>query len=81
MRGKTSVEADTTVTGNATVYGSLWTSDLNLNVGGSAIVYYSTQALALADQVIPSGALPAALKVTQIADCALVAAGVGGCPL
>jgi hypothetical protein len=63
------------------VYGSLWTSDLNLNVGGSAIVYYSTQALALADQVIPSGALPAALKVTQIADCALVAAGVGGCPL
>jgi hypothetical protein len=81
VRGKTSVEADTTVTGNATVYGSLWTSDLNLNVGGSAIVYYSTQALALADQVIPSGALPAALKVTQIADCALVAAGVGGCPL
>jgi hypothetical protein len=81
VRGKTSVEADTTVTGNATVYGSLWTSDLNLNVGGSAIVYYSTQALALADQVSPSGALPAALKVTQIADCALVAAGVGGCPL
>ena len=58
MRGKTSVEADTTVTGNATVYGSLWTSDLNLNVGGSAIVYYSTQALALADQVVPSGACP-----------------------
>jgi hypothetical protein len=81
VRGKTSVEADTTVTGNATVYGSLWTSDLNLNVGGSAIVYYSTQALALADQVIPSGALPAALKVTQIADCALVSPGVGGCPL
>ena len=81
VRGKTSVEADTEVTGNATVYGSLWTSDLNLNVGGSAIVYYSTQALALADQVIPSGALPAALKVTQIADCALVEAGVGGCPL
>jgi hypothetical protein len=81
VRGKTSVEADTSVTGNATVYGSLWTGDLNLNVGGSAIIYYSTQALALADQVIPSGALPAALKVTQLADCALVAPGVGGCPL
>jgi hypothetical protein len=81
VRGKTSIDADTTVTGNATVYGSLWTSDLNLNVGGSAIVYYSTQALALADQVMPDGALPAPLLVTQIADCALVAPGVGGCPL
>jgi hypothetical protein len=81
VRGKTNVSADTTVTGNATVYGSLWTSDLNLNVGGSAIVYYSTQALTLANVVIPNGALPAPLKVTQIADCALVAPGVGGCPL
>jgi len=81
VRGKTSVEADTNVTGNATVYGSLWTGDLNLNVGGSAILYYSTQALALANQVIPNGALPAPVKVTQLADCALVAAGVGGCPL
>jgi hypothetical protein len=81
VRGKTNVSADTDVTGNATVYGSLWTSDLNLNVGGSAIVYYSTQALALANQVVLNGALPAPLKVTQIADCALVAAGVGGCPL
>jgi len=80
VRGKTSVEADTTVTGNATVYGSLWTGDLNLNVGGSAIVYYSTQALALADQVVPTGALPAALRVTQLADCALLSPGVGGCP-
>ena len=81
VRGKTSVEADTNVTGNATVYGSLWTGDLNLNVGGSAILYYSTQALALANQVIPNGALPAPVKVTQLADCALVAPGVGGCPL
>ena len=81
VRGKTNVSADTGVTGDATVYGSIWTSDLNLNVGGSAIVYYSTQALALANQVIPNGALPAPLKVTQLADCALVAAGVGGCPL
>jgi hypothetical protein len=81
VRGKTNVAADTDVTGNATIYGSLWTSDLNLNVGGSAIVYYSTQALALANQVVLNGALPAPVKVTQLADCALVAPGVGGCPL
>jgi hypothetical protein len=80
VRGKTNVAADTEVTGNATLYGSLWTSDINLNVGGSAIVYYSSQALALANQVVQFGALPAPLKVTQIADCALVASGVGGCP-
>ena len=80
VRGKTNVAADTEVTGNATIYGSLWTSDLNLNVGGSAIVYFSSQALALANQVVPFGALPAPLKVTQLADCALVATGVGGCP-
>jgi len=80
VRGKTNVEADTEVTGNATLYGSLWTSDVNLNVGGSAIVYFSTQALALANQVMPNGALPAPLKVTQLADCAMVASGVGGCP-
>ncbi len=80
VRGKTSVEADTSTTGNATLYGSLWTSDLNLNVGGSAIVYYSTEALALADQVIVTGALPAPLMVTQLADCSMVASGVGGCP-
>jgi hypothetical protein len=80
VRGKTNVAAETGVTGNATVYGSLWTSDVNLNVGGSAIVYYSTQALALANQIVAGGALPAPLKVTQIADCALVASGVGGCP-
>jgi hypothetical protein len=59
VRGKTNVAADTEVTGNATLYGSLWTSDINLNVGGSAIVYYSSQALALANQVIQFGALPA----------------------
>ena len=80
VRGATSVDS-TTATGNATVYGSLWTSNLNLSVGGTAIVYYSTQALALADQVVPGGALPAPLLVTQLADCALVAPGVGGCPL
>jgi hypothetical protein len=80
VRGKTRVEADTEVTGNATVYGSIWTSDVNLSVGGSAIVYYSTQALALANNVAGGAALPSPVKVTQLADCALVTAGTGGCP-
>jgi hypothetical protein len=79
VRGRTEV-GDTTVTGNATVYGSLWTTDLNLRVGGSAIVYYSTQALALANSVGGGGALPAPLRVTALIDCAQVPAGSAGCP-
>jgi hypothetical protein len=41
----------TTVTGNATLYGALWTTDLSLSVGGSAAVRYSTQALTLASTI------------------------------
>src|SRR3989454_5199116 len=43
VRGRTNVindPSDTEITGNATVYGSLWTQDVNLRVGGSAIVDY-----------------------------------------
>lgn len=77
VRGRTRV---TELTGNATIYGSLWTSDINLHVGGTAIAYYSTQALALANQVSGGAALPAPLRVTQLADCAQLPAGSGGCP-
>jgi hypothetical protein len=82
VRGKTLVTAsdETTVTGNATVYGSIWTNDVNLSVGGSAIVYYSTQALALANQVGGGGALPSPLTVVSLADCSQLPAGAGGCP-
>ena len=82
VRGKTRVNADyeTEVTGNATVYGALWTNDVNLNVGGSAIVYYSTQALALANTVGGGGALPSPLTVVSLADCSQLPAGAGGCP-
>lgn len=82
VRGKTLVTAsnETEVTGNATVYGSIWTNDVNLNVGGSAIVYYSTQALALANQVGGGGALPSPLRVVSLADCAQLPSGAGGCP-
>jgi hypothetical protein len=41
----------TTVTGNADVYGALWTTDLSLSVGGSAAVRYSSQSLALANSI------------------------------
>ncbi len=80
VRGRTKVTGETDVTGNATVYGSLWTNDVNLQVGGSAIVNYSTQALALANMVSGGQALPAPLRVTLIADCAQVPAGSGGFP-
>ena len=83
VRGRTNVANDpsqTDVTGNATVYGSLWTQDLNLNVGGSAIIDYSSQALQLANQAAGGGSLPAALVVTSLADCAELPAGANGCP-
>jgi hypothetical protein len=41
----------TTVTGNATLYGALWTTDLSLSVGGSAAVRYSSPSLALANSI------------------------------
>ena len=83
VRGRTNVVQDpseTDITGNVTVYGSLWTQDVNLVVGGSAIVDYSSNALQLANQVGGSGTLPAALVVTSLADCAQLPAGVNGCP-
>ena len=82
VRGRTFVgdPSITQATGDATIYGSLWTQDINLIVGGSAIVNYSTQALALANQIPGNHALPSPLKVTSIADCGQMPSGVGGCP-
>ena len=83
VRGRTNVvndPSDTDITGNVTLYGSLWTQDVNLKVGGSAIVDYSSNALQLANQVGGGGALPAALVVNSLADCAQVPAGANGCP-
>jgi hypothetical protein len=82
VRGQTNVSADTEteVTGNATLYGSLWTNDVNLVVGGSAIVRYSTEALGLANSTVVNGALPAPVQVVALVDCAQVASGTGGCP-
>jgi hypothetical protein len=82
VRGETAINEDSElgITGNATVYGSLWTANLNLVVGGSALVNYSSQALAFADQVIPNGGFPTPLNVVALVDCSQVPGGLHGCP-
>lgn len=80
VRGKTNVQGDTTVTGNATIYGSLWTNDVDLDVGGSAIVQYSSQGLALANQVTNNTPLPSPIQVVALLDCAALAPGTAPCP-
>jgi hypothetical protein len=82
VRGPTEIDYDpeTQVTGNATLYGALWTTDLSFDVGGSAIVQYSSQALALADQSGGGGALPAPVQIVSLGDCAVIPSGANGCP-
>jgi PilX N-terminal len=54
----------TTVQGNTTILGSIWTTDLRLTVGGSASVTYSSQALAQVDALgLAGGLLPKRVKV------------------
>ncbi len=65
VRGTTHV---TEVTGSAQVWGSLWTTDFNLTVGGHADVQYSSQALAVANQAGGGGALPAPVKIYSWRD-------------
>ncbi len=57
----------TTVTGNATVYGAIWTADLSLTGGGSAAVRYSSPSLAMANSIpgVTQNLLPQ--KVTVLA--------------
>jgi len=82
VRGPTTIDYDseTQVSGDATLYGALWTSDLSLDVGGTAIVQYSSEALALADQSGGGGALPAPVQIVSLGDCAVIPSGTGGCP-
>jgi hypothetical protein len=80
FKGLILVTGTLSVTGNATVYGSVWTQGVSLDVGGSAIVDYSTQALALANLTHPGGDMPTPMRVTSIADCSAVPSGTGGCP-
>ncbi len=78
VRGKTQIST-TDVTGNASLWGSLWTTDIDMVVGGSAFIQYSQQALALANQVSGGRALPSKLVVNSMVDCAAVPAGTNNC--
>lgn len=50
VRGDTVINNDnTTVLGNATILGSLWTGNLSIRVGGSAIISYCHECMGLAD--------------------------------
>jgi hypothetical protein len=79
VRGRTTV-GSTHVEGNANIWGSLWTDDVNMVVAGNSFVYYSTQALTLANSVVNAGLLPTPLTVTALVDCAQVPTGANGCP-
>jgi cytoskeletal protein CcmA (bactofilin family) len=80
FRGLIIVKGTLTVTGSALVYGSVWTEGLAMDVGGNGQVYYSSQAMQLANNVFPTGAIPAPMKISSLADCADLGSGVGGCP-
>jgi hypothetical protein len=82
VRGNTLVTKDpgASVNGNATVYGSLWSQDVNFQAGGTSVVNYSTEALTMAGTVLPNIPLPTTVRVLSMADCAVVPAGANGCP-
>jgi hypothetical protein len=82
VRGGTTISEnpDLDIQGNPLIYGSLWTSNLDFTFGGSAIVKYSSEAMAFANSVITMGAVPAPLNVLALVNCAQVPAGTAGCP-
>src|SRR5205807_1587590 len=80
VRGRTRVIGTTTDTGNATLYGALWTNDLNLTIGGSAVMNYSSAALAFANQASGGMTLPTPVQLTSLIDCSQAVAGTSGCP-
>jgi len=80
FKGLILVRGTIRVQGNATIYGSIWAQGVDMQVGGSAIVYNSSQALSLANQIVPSGAIPTPVEVVSMADCAELPTGTGGCP-
>ena len=80
FRGLIIVRGTLSVTGNALVYGSVWTEGVNLNVGGNGQVYFSSEAMQLANNVFPTGTIAAPMKIYTMADCTELGSGVGGCP-
>ena len=80
FKGLILVRGKLTVTGSSLTYGTIWAQGVDLTVGGNGQVYYSTQALALANQVFPNGALPSPMRLTSLADCSDLTPGTSGCP-
>jgi hypothetical protein len=80
FRGLIIVKGTLTVTGSSLVYGSVWTEGVAMNVGGNGQVYYSSQAMQLANNVFPTGTIASPMKILTMADCSDLGAGVGGCP-
>lgn len=79
-RGLIIVKGTLSVNGNATMYGSVWTEGLAMSVSGNGQVYYSSQAMQLANNVYNTGAINAPMKIQTLADCSDLGTGVGGCP-
>jgi len=70
IRGKTvlnsrRVDEETIVDGTATIVGSLWTGDLVVQVGGSAIIDYCVACLELADTIGIRKNVPRKMAVTS----------------
>jgi hypothetical protein len=66
VKGTTTIgknTSDTTMQGNTTITGAVWTTDLQLVVGGSATVTYSTQALTLVNAMFTAPPLPKTVKL------------------
>ena len=54
---------DTTVLGNSPILGSLWTGNLIIKVGGSAIVDYCNTCLQMVDGMNGGNSMPRPMKV------------------
>jgi len=66
VKGTTTIgknPSETTVQGNTTIMGAVWTTDLQLTVGGSATVTNSTQALQIVNAMFASPPLPKRVKL------------------
>src|SRR5262249_40516197 len=75
FRGLIIVKGTLSVSGNALVYGSVWTEGVNMTVGGNGQIYYSSQAMQLANTVYPTGTIASPMKLYSMADCAELGSG------
>jgi len=68
VKGTTTIgrnPSDTTIQGNTTLTGAVWTTDLQLVVGGSATVTYSTEALRVVNGMFTASPLPKTVKLAS----------------